>query len=179
MILIKFLVSGGIRNNKIACWIIEYVGLLNLFTWFELIIQGIFYLFLLSAGTPVSKHGLRRPSSGVQQKGCKEKMRFVVTPALDDSLPNTPVSERKTITGPILRKTDYQSPSGSHKKFSLGWENEHAFVLWTIWLKLRVQQNNFQSWCNFLIVLVFIVFIQISLMEPDVGAQGDGKRYLN
>jgi hypothetical protein len=61
---------------------------------------------------------MRRPSSTVQQK--KEKMRFVVTPALDDSLPNTPVTVRKTSAGPVLRKAEYQSPGGSHKKFSLG-----------------------------------------------------------
>jgi hypothetical protein len=76
------------------------------------------HVFVRSAGTPVSKHGMRRPSSTVQQQK-KEKMRFVVTPALDDSLPNTPVTVRKTSAGPALRK-DYQSPGGSHKKFSLG-----------------------------------------------------------
>ncbi|XP_059488873.1 uncharacterized protein LOC132204399 [Neocloeon triangulifer] len=78
------------------------------------------------AGTPVAKHGFRRPSSSPTQKPSKEKMRFVVTPAADDSLPNTPVQERKTSQGPILRKGDYQSPGSGNssatqqKKFSLG-----------------------------------------------------------
>ncbi|CAB3367752.1 Hypothetical predicted protein [Cloeon dipterum] len=76
------------------------------------------------AGTPVAKHGPRRPSTSPTPKPNKEKMRFVVTPAADDSLPNTPVVERKTSQGPTtVRKGDYEAPgsgtSNPQKKYSL------------------------------------------------------------